>query len=182
MQRYFGKKYSEKNKPHMFSLNRQITKIVLTVYLFFFATIAFFLAGNVLNYQEKRDDRIRVMLQSSMNRITTSIDRTKTQTLRIFNRSKELYQLEHYVDNTVNHASLISLKTDIDEVYTILGKYDGIWVFYDNLNQMLYRIYDGMKVDEIEGLKADCRTILDMETGGYGIHLLSYEWLLLGTL
>ncbi len=174
MQRYFGKKYSEKNKPHMFSLNRQITKIVLTVYLFFFATIAFFLAGNVLNYQEKRDDRIRVMLQSSMNRITTSIDRTKTQTLRIFNRSKELYQLEHYVDNTVNHASLISLKTDIDEVYTILGKYDGIWVFYDNLNQMLYRIYDGMKVDEIEGLKEDCRTILDMETGGYGIHLLSY--------
>ena len=109
-----------------------------------------------------------------MNRITTSIDRTKTQTLRIFNRSKELYQLEHYVDNTVNHASLISLKTDIDEVYTILGKYDGIWVFYDNLNQMLYRIYDGMKVDEIEGLKEDCRTILDMETGGYGIHLLSY--------
>lgn len=174
MQRYFDKKHSERKKPHMFSLNRQITKIVLTVWILFFATIAFFLAGNVLNYQEKRDDRIRVMLQSSVNRIMTSVDRTKTQTLRIFNRSKELYQMEHYVDNTGNLASLISLKKDIDEVYTILGKYDGIWVFYDNLNQMLYRIYDGMKVDEIEGLKADCRTILDMEKGGYGTHLLTY--------
>ena len=98
----------------MFSLNRQITKIVLTVWILFFATIAFFLAGNVLNYQEKRDDRIRVMLQSSVNRIMTSVDRTKTQTLRIFNRSKELYQMEHYVDNTGNLASLISLKKDID--------------------------------------------------------------------
>ena len=63
MQRYFDKKHSERKKPHMFSLNRQITKIVLTVWILFFATIAFFLAGNVLNYQEKRDDRIRVMLQ-----------------------------------------------------------------------------------------------------------------------
>ncbi len=157
-----------------FSLNRQITKIVIAVYLLFFATIALFLTNSVLNFQEKRDEQADAMLQASADQISASIDDMEIQTLRIYNSSKDLYRMDHYVNNTVSYDSLIGLKNDLDEAHTTVGKYDSLWVFYDYFRQCLFRTYESKNVDEVEGMKADCRTFLNSEGDDYGSCLLAY--------